>query len=104
MLEFVETSIFTKTVKRYLSDDELAELQAYLCEYPESGDVIRGSGGVRKLRWAIQGQGKRGGVRIIYYLKFADGQIWLLTMYAKNVKETIPTNVLRQIKEAIDNE
>lgn len=104
MFEFVETSIFTKIVERYLSDDEFAELQTYLHEQPEAGDVIRGSGGVRKLRWALQGRGKRGGVRIIYYLKLDDGQIWLLTMYAKNVKETIPTQVLRQIKEVIDNE
>jgi len=104
VFEFVETSIFTKIVERYLSDDEFAELQTYLHEQPEAGDVIRGSGGVRKLRWALQGRGKRGGVRIIYYLKLDDGQIWLLTMYAKNVKETIPTQVLRQIKEVIDNE
>ena len=56
-----------------------------------------GSGGVRKLRWALQGRGNRGGVRIIYYLKLADGRVWLLTMYAKNVRETIPAHVLRQI-------
>ncbi len=85
MFEFVETSLFSKIAGRYLSDDELADLQAYLGEYPESGDVIRGSGGIRKLRWQARGRGKRGGVRIIYYLKLARGQIWLLTLYAKNV-------------------
>lgn len=104
MFEFIETSLFTKISKRYFSDDELAELQTYLHEQPEAGDVIRGSGGVRKLRWSAQGRGKRGGVRVVYYLKLADGQIWLLTLYAKNVKESIPTHILRQIKEAIDNE
>ena len=89
MFEFIETAFFTKTVKRYLSDDELIKLQIYLQKHPEAGDVIRGSGSVRKLRWASQGRGKRGGVRIIYYLKLADEEIWLLTMYAKNVKETV---------------
>ena len=52
----------------------------------------------------MQGRGKRGGVRVIYYLKRADEQIWLLTLYAKNVRESIPTQVLKQIREAIDNE
>ena len=103
MLEFIETSLFTKIVERYLSDDELA-VQVYLQKHPEAGSVVRGSGGVRKLRWATQGGGKRGGVRVIYYLKLARGNIWLLTLYAKNVKETIPAHVLKRIKEAIDRE
>ena len=104
MLEFIETPLFSKIVARYLADDAYAELQAHLSEHPDSGDVIRGSGGVRKLRWGTKGRGKRGGVRIIYYLKLTEGQIWLLTLYAKNVKETIPAQVLKKIKEAIDNE
>lgn len=104
MFEFIETSLFTKIVARYLSDDELAELQRYLSDNPDAGNVIRGSGGVRKLRWAPQGQGKRGGIRVIYYLKLADENIWLLTLYAKSVKETIPAHVIKQIKAAIDDE
>ena len=104
MFEFIETPLFTKIVEQYLSGDDYVELQAHLNERPEAGDVIRGSGGVRKLRWAAQGRGKRGGVRIIYYLRLAEGHIWMLTLYAKNVRETIPAHILRQIKEAIDNE
>ncbi|MEM7735809.1 MAG: transcriptional regulator [Deinococcota bacterium] len=104
MFEFVETSLFTKAVGRYFSDDELASLQAHLQEHPESGNVIRGSGGIRKLRWQTQGRGKRGGVRIIYYLKLARGQIWLLTLYAKNVQHNIPVQVLQRIKEFVDDE
>ena len=104
MFEFIETPLFTKIVERYLSDDDYAELQTYLNERPEAGDVIRSSGGVRKLRWAAQGRGKRGGVRVIYYLRFTEGHIWMLTLYAKSVKETIPAHILRQIKEAIDYE
>ncbi len=103
MLEFVETPLFSRVVERYLSDDDYAELQAYLSEHPEAGDVIRASGGVRKLRWAAQGRGKRGGVRVIYYLRLVEGQVWMLTIYAKNVEETIPAHVLRQIKETIDD-
>jgi mRNA-degrading endonuclease RelE of RelBE toxin-antitoxin system len=65
--------------------------------------VIPGTGGVRKLRWQDPGRGKRGGYRIIYYMKRADGVIWMLTMYPKNVIESIPANVLRRIREEIEN-
>jgi mRNA-degrading endonuclease RelE of RelBE toxin-antitoxin system len=104
VLEFAETPLFSKILERYLSDEEYAELQAFLSEHPEAGEVVRGSGGVRKLRWAVKGRGKRGGLRVIYYLWRAQGQIWLLTLYSKNVKETIPAHVLRKIKEAIDDD
>ena len=62
---FIETSLFTKIIATYLSDDEYAALQSFLVENPEAGDIVRGSGGVRKLRWAKSGKGKRGGIRII---------------------------------------
>ena len=104
MFEFIEAPIFTKIVGRYLSDDDYANLQNYLNNYPTAGNVIRGSGGVRKLRWSSPGRGKRGGMRIIYYLKAKEGHIWMLTLYAKNVKETIPAQILKRIKEAIENE
>ena len=69
---------------------------------PEAGDIIRGSGGVRKLRWTVAGRGKRGGIRVIYYLRSRQGQIWMLTAYAKNVAESIPAHVLRKIRKEID--
>ena len=69
---------------------------------PETGDLIPGSGGVRKVRWGVKGRGKRGGIRVIHYARTRQGQIWMLTLYAKNVAETIPAHVLRQIKEEID--
>ena len=69
---------------------------------PELGSVIPGSGGVRKMRWGVAGRGKRGGLRVIYFLRTQRGQIWMLTLYAKNVAENIPANVLRQIKDEID--
>jgi hypothetical protein len=70
---------------------------------PEAGDLIPGSGRVRTLRWRAPGRrGKRGGVRVVYYAKIRQGQIWMLTIYAKNVTESIPRHVMKKIKEEID--
>ena len=101
---FVETKLFTKLVQQYLSDDEYAALQQSLIVNPEAGDVIPGSGGVRKLRWGVAGRGKRGGLRVIYFLRLRDEEIWMLTLYAKNVADNIPAKMLRKIKEEIDAE
>lgn len=102
MMTFVETKLFTRLIAEYLADDEYRALQEALLANPETGDLIRGSGGVRKLRWNVAGRGKRGGIRVIYYLRSQQGQIWMLTAYAKNVAETIPAHVLKKIKEEID--
>lgn len=102
MQTFVETKGFSKLVQDYLSDDEYADLQRSLIDHPNAGSVIPGSGGVRKLRWNIPGRGKRGGLRVIYYLRSHEGQIWMLTLYAKNVAENISPKVLKKIKEEID--
>lgn len=102
MLSFIETRLFTKLVNEHLSDEEYARLQEVLIRDPETGDLIPGSGGVRKVRWGVKGRGKRGGLRVIYYARTRQGQIWMLTLYAKNVAETIPAHILRQIKEEID--
>ncbi len=102
MLTFVETRLFTSLVHRYLSDDEYSALQQALTENPDAGDVIRASGGVRKLRWGVSGRGKRGGIRVIYYLRSRQGEIWMLTLYAKNEAESIPGHILKKIQEEID--
>jgi hypothetical protein len=86
----------------YLTDDEYARLQSALIEAPERGALAPGAGGVRKLRWAQPGRGKRGGIRVIYYAKTSEGTIWMLTIYAKNEEENIPAHVLRKIKEEFD--
>lgn len=102
-MEFIETSTFTKYLYDYLSEDEYLGLQSFLLQYPESGKIVRGSGGVRKIRWTMSGKGKSGGVRVIYYFKKRDDEIWLLTIYSKNEVENIPAHVLRQIAKEIEN-
>jgi len=101
MLTIVETELFSALWPDYWTEDELGEFCGWLAAHPESGDVIRGSGGCRKVRWSRLGTGKRGGVRVIYYNRLASGEIWLLTIYAKNVRESIPANVLKKIQETI---
>jgi len=64
---FIESKIFTRLLHNYLTDEEYRIFQGHLSVAPESGDIIRGTGGIRKLRWGRGGKGKRGGVRIIYY-------------------------------------
>jgi len=103
MFEFIETPFFTKALSHYLEDDEYAKLQNHLNEQPEAGVIVPGSGGVRKLRWGSEGRGKRGGLRVIYYLRSARGELWMLTIYGKNVCEDIPAHALRQMKENIDD-
>lgn len=104
MFVFIETALFTKRVREYLSDEEYGQLQLELIRDPNSGAVIRGSGGVRKGRWAAQGRGKRSGYRIIYFVRPSQDEIWMLTIYPKNVNDSIPGHVLRQIREAIEDD
>ncbi len=101
---FIETSKFTELVKDHLSDDEYVALQWMLLEQPDAGPIVPGSGGVRKVRWGLRGRGKRGGIRVIYYWKTADDEIWLLTLYAKNEMENIPAHLLKQIAQEIDDD
>ena len=87
-----------------MKDDEYRLFQLYLMDNPEKGDIIRGSGGVRKIRWAINNQGKSGGIRIIYYWKNQKDEAWLLTLYAKNEADSIPANILKQIAKEIQDD
>ena len=81
---FIESFLFTRLLPDYLIDDDYRELQNFLIESPDAGDLITGTGGLRKLRWGLDQKGKRGGVRVIYYWQVTKDQIYLFTLYAKN--------------------
>ena len=100
---FIETTLFTKLIYNYLTEEGYAALQYMLAIHPEAGEVVPRSGGVRKLRWGISGRGKHGGLRVIYYWKAHEDEIWLLTLYAKNEASTIPAHILKRIAEEIKN-
>jgi mRNA-degrading endonuclease RelE of RelBE toxin-antitoxin system len=102
--QFVESRLFSKMVYDYLSEEDYTTFQHFLLEHPDAGDVVKGSGGVRKVRWARPGSGKSGGVRVCYYVRNAAGQILLLLIYAKNVRASIPGAVLKQILELLDHD
>jgi len=104
MLTIAETEVFTALAERYWSESERLEFIEHIAANPDIGSIVPRSGGVRKVRWAAKGKGKRGGVRVIYFNMLPEGKIWLLTMYGKNVKENIPAHTLKMIKEVIENE
>ena len=81
-----ETPTFTKQAEALFDEAEKQELITYLAEHPLAGDVITGTGGVRKLRFAASGRGKRGGARVIYYYLDKDRPLYALLVYPKNVK------------------
>ena len=68
---------------------------------PDAGGVVPGTGGVRKVRWSRPGAGKRGGVRVVYFNRLADGQIWLLLIYSKSVRDNVPAELLRLLKQEV---
>ena len=102
MFTFIESAAFERARAVYLDDDEYAELQQFMMENPEAGDVVRESGGVRKLRWKRKGMGKRGGLRVLYFVRYQPNEVWLLTLYAKAKQENVPAHILRQLKEAFE--
>ena len=99
---FIESYIFSKYIPQYMDDAEFSAFQWYLALNPEAGDMIPRTNGLRKVRWAGKGHGKRGGIRVIYYFKKSDNQIWLLTVYAKNEMDNIDTNILKLIRQEFD--
>jgi hypothetical protein len=102
-VEFIETPTFTRMITALLTDDEYWGLQNMLMENPERGEIIQGGGGIRKLRHAVQGRGKSGGIRVIYYWIKANDQIYMLVAYPKSKKDDLTdkeTAVLRRyVKE-----
>ena len=102
MQTIVETPVFQRLWPYYWMEEERGEFAAYLAEHPEAGDVVRESGGCRKIRWRRKGAGKSGGVRVIYFNRLSHGQTVLLFLYAKNQTETIAAKKLQELKDAIE--
>ena len=101
---FVETPIFTRQVQDLLSEDLYRELQEDLRKHPDAGSKIRGSGGLRKLRWGIEGQGKSGGVRIIYYWVVTQDRIFMVYMYPKSKQDDLSSEQLKALKKTVEKE
>ena len=99
---FVEASHFSRHLPRYLADEEYRLLQKFLAERPDAGAMIRGTGGVRKVRWASRGKGKSGGVRVIYYWQRAEEHIHLLLIYGKGEQADLTSRDLRRVKELLE--
>lgn len=100
MFIFIESSAFERIRDVYLDDDEYAELQAFLAQMPEAGRLVSATGGVRKLRWSRPGVGKRGGLRIIYFVRYRPNEFWMLSIYSKARHDNLPAHRLKQMLEA----
>ena len=98
----IETSIFTKHIKQLMSDDQYRELQEALVNRPDLGDIIRGSGGLRKVRWKLEATGKSGGVRVIYYWVVDDNHIRMLYVYPKGKQENLTSEQLNALKTIVE--
>lgn len=101
---FFETTIFTKQIKLLISDEEYAKLQLELSRRPKQGPVIRKSGGIRKLRWAVEGSGRSGGVRVLYYVMSGCCQIYMLLAFKKGDQENITAEQLAVLRNVVQEE
>jgi len=103
--EFIETPVFSKQRLELLDDDSYQQFQAYLLKGHEDGDTISKTGGCKKIRWGLEGKGKRGGVRVIYYCLAEQGKIYLLLIYSKNRKDDLSEQekkVLNQFSQMLN--
>ena len=102
MLTVVETPLFQRQWPVYWTEEERGAFAAYIAEHPTAGDVVPESGGIRKVRWARTGSGKSSGVRVIYFTRTAQGEVVLLTLYAKSKTDNLTGTKLREIRRAIE--
>jgi len=100
----IETSVFTRQILMLLPDDEYRKLQVVLANRPDVGALIRGSGGLRKVRWALPGKGKSGGVRIIYYWAVKQDHLLLLFAFPKTVQGDLSLAQLRVLRRIVKEE
>lgn len=102
MLTIIETDAFERLWPLYWTEKEHDAFTVFLAGSPNIGDVIKGSGGVRKVRWTRAGSGKSGGVRVIYFNRLANGETWLLLIYAKSKLDSIEGKILKELKNEIE--
>lgn len=102
MLTVVETLLFQRQWPLYWSEDERGAFAAYIAEHPSAGAVVPGSGGIRKVRWGRAGSGKSSGVRVIYFTNTEQGEIVLLTLYAKSKTDNLTGPKLKEIRRALE--
>jgi hypothetical protein len=103
MLTVVETLLFQRQWPLYWTEDERGDFAAYIAERPTAGDVVPESGGIRKIRWRRAGSGKSGGVRVIYYIRSAEDEVVLLTLYTKAKTENLTGQTLKEIRRALED-
>jgi hypothetical protein len=103
-MQFVETPVFTAALRRHLDDDIYRALQLALLLRPGQGSIIQGGAGLRKLRWAVPGRGKRGGVRLIYYWEPASQTFYMLYLYAKNEQGDLTAVQLKLLAKLVREE
>ncbi len=103
-MKIVETPVFTKRVKTLIPEEEYRKLQNELILNPERGKIIKGSGGLRKIRWSIPGKGKSGGVRVIYYFVIQRETILMLFVYTKSDQEDLTKDQLKILKSLVKEE
>lgn len=104
LVEFVETSVFTRQIDQLLTEDERGLLMQHLVNQPRAGGVIPGSGGLRKLRWSASGRGKRGGARIIYYLQVSQSRVLLLSAFANNERSALTKEQVKTLRRYVESE
>ncbi|HJV02049.1 MAG TPA: type II toxin-antitoxin system RelE/ParE family toxin [Burkholderiaceae bacterium] len=102
MFTVVETLLFQRLWPQYWTEEERGAFSIYIAEHPTAGVVVPESGGIRKVRWGRSGMGKSGGVRVIYYVRTAEGEIVLLTLYAKSKTDNITGQKLKEIRRALE--
>ncbi len=100
----LETSVFTRQVLELLPDDEYRKLQVVLANRPNAGSLIKGSGGLRKIRWMIEGHGKRGGVRVIYYWVVKQERLLMLFIYPKSERGDLTSGQLKVLRKIVEEE
>ena len=103
MFTVVEPPVFQKQWPLYWTEEERGEFAAYIAEFPNCGDVVPQSGGIRKVRWRRAGTGKSGGVRVVYFPRTVEEEIVLLLIYAKSKTDNIKGTKLKEIRRVIEN-